>query len=48
MIEILKRLLRLLPHLLKILQTIVEVLEDVADDGKRNHSTAKSDRQGSK
>lgn len=41
MLDLLKKVLRLLPSLLKILNTIVEVLEDFADDGKRNHSNSK-------
>lgn len=48
MLEILKRILRLLPSLLKILNTIVEVLEDFADDGKRNHSTTSGSGEGDK
>lgn len=42
MIDLLKKVLKFLPSVIKIIQTLVEVIEDVADDGKRNHSTGKA------
>lgn len=42
MLELLKKILKVLPALLKILNTVVEVLEDIADDGKRNYSASRS------
>lgn len=48
MLQILKKLLVILPALLKILNTLVEVLEDFADDGKRNYSNSANRQQNIK
>lgn len=42
MIDLLKKVLKFLPSIIKIIRTLIEVIEDVADDGKRNHSTGKA------
>lgn len=48
MVELLRKILKIIGALSKILPSIIEVLQDISDDGKINHSTKRTTSEAAK
>lgn len=46
MIDVLKKVLKIITALMKLLPTIIDVLQDIADDGERNGSNSRTTSGG--
>jgi hypothetical protein len=46
MIDLLKKLQKLVEALVKLVPVLIDVLADLADDGKRNHSSTSGRNSG--